>query len=231
VRDPYRVLGVRWDATDEEIQKAYRHKAKILHPDTGGSAEAFSELSYAYEVLSDLERREWYDRTGEVRPFPRNNLDDSATGIIALKLGEFIHSEQEMTSIDLTHLVEEAIQEDINQCMAHIESQKRAIERTTNLRERLKHKANDSDTRLARVLAWHERSAKYLIKKDEDAIITLERALEIFQEYSFAKGPPAAVADDLSVALNDVLDCLKQAAQFNTAHIETKIQSGHEWRT
>ena len=152
-------LGVRWDATEEEIQKAYRHKAKILHPDTGGSAEAFSELALAYEVLSDIERREWYDRTGEVKPIPRKNLDDSATGVIALKLGEFIHSEQDMTSIDLTPIIEEAIQEDINQRRAHIVSQKRAIERAKSLRERLKHKADDSgqqacqSPRLARTLS------------------------------------------------------------------------------
>jgi curved DNA-binding protein CbpA len=214
VRDPYRVLGVRWDASQEEIQKAYRHKAKILHPDTGGSAEAFSELAHAYEVLSDMERREWYDRTGEVKPVPRNNLDDSATRVIALKLGELIHAEQDMTSIDLTTLIEDAIREDINQRRAQIASQKRAIERATSLRDRVKHKANDADNRLARVLAWHERSAKYLIKKDEDAIRTLERALEILQEYSFANDPPIAVADDLSVALHDVLECLKQASQF-----------------
>ena len=214
MRDPYRVLGVRWDATEEEIQKAYRHKAKILHPDTGGSAEAFSELAYAYEVLSDIERREWYDRTGKVKPIPRNDLDDSATGVIALKLGEFIHSEQDMTSIDLTPIIEETIQEDINQRRAHIVSQRRAIERATSLRERLKHNADDTDNRLVRVLAWHERSAKYLIKKDEDAIFALERALEILQEYSFANRPPAAMGDDLSVALHDVLECLKQAGQL-----------------
>jgi hypothetical protein len=197
VRDPYRVLGVRWDATEEEIQKAYRHKAKILHPDAGGSAKAFSELAHAY-----------------VRPVPRNNLDDSATRVLALKLREFIYSEQEMTSIGLTPLIEEAIQEDIKQRMAHIVSQKRAIERARSLRDCLKHKANSTDNRLARVLAWHERSARYLLKKDEDAIGTLERALEILREYWFADDPPLAVADDLSIALQDVLESLKQASQF-----------------
>jgi curved DNA-binding protein CbpA len=214
VRDPYRVLGVRWDATEEEIQKAYRHKAKILHPDAGGSAKAFSELAHAYEILSDIERREWYDRTGDVRPVPRNNLDDSATRVLALKLREFIYSEREMTSIGLTPLIEEAIQEDIKQRMAHIVSQKRAIERARSLRDCLKHKANSTDNRLARVLAWHERSARYLLKKDEDAIGTLERALEILREYWFADDPPLAVADDLSIALQDVLESLKQASQF-----------------
>ena len=220
MRDPYTILGVRWDASQEEIQRAYRQRAKILHPDAGGSAEAFSELSHAYEVLFNIERREQYDRTGDAKPGPRINLDDSATRVIARKLGEFIHAEHDVTSINLAKLIAEAIQEDIAECRDRISNQRRAIERATSLRDRVKHKNKDADNRLARVLCWHERSAKYLIAKDKDAIHTLERALEMLQEYSFANGPTVAVADDMSVALHDVLECLKRASQFQHSHIE-----------
>jgi curved DNA-binding protein CbpA len=213
VRDLYRVLGVGWDAPQEEIHRAYRHKAKILHPDTGGSAEAFSELVSAYDVLSDTKRRERYDCTGEIKPIPPNNLDVNATDVIALKLGAFIHAEQDVTCMDITPLIEEAIHEDIIQRGVHISNQRRAIERVTRLRGRVKSRANDADNRVARLLDWHERSAKYLIKKDEAAIHTMERALEILQDYSFADDEPVALADDLSVALHDVLECLKQAGQ------------------
>ena len=111
---------MRWDASQEEIQKAYRQKAKILHPDAGGTAEAFGELSQAYEVLSSTERRERYDCTGEVKPIHRSNLDDSATRVIARKLGEFIHAEHDTTAIDLANLIEEAIQADIARCRDRI---------------------------------------------------------------------------------------------------------------
>ena len=220
MRDPYGILSVRWDASQEEIQKAYRQKAKILHPDAGGSAEAFSELSQAYDVLSSPERRARYDRTGEVEPVPRSHLDDNATRVIARKLGEFIHAEHDTTAIDLANLIEEAIQADIARCRDRISNQWRAIERATSLRDRVKHKNKDADNRLARVLAWHERSAKYLIAKDEDGIRTLERALEMLQEYSFASGPTVAVIDDTSLALHDVLECLKRASQFQHPHIQ-----------
>jgi curved DNA-binding protein CbpA len=213
VRDLYRVLGVSWDAAQEEIHRAYRHKAKILHPDTGGSAEAFSELAHAYDVLSDTMRRERYDCTGEVKPILPDNLDANATEVIALKLGLFIHAEQDVTSMDVASLIEEAIHEDIIQRRTHISNQRRAIQRVTRLRGRVKRRANDEDNRLARVLDWHERSAKYLIKKHEAAVHTMERALEILQDYSFADDLPVALADDLSVALHDVLECLKQAGQ------------------
>jgi curved DNA-binding protein CbpA len=212
VRDLYRVLGIDSDASQEELQTAYRHRAKVLHPDAGGSAEAFSELAQAYEILSHPKRRERYDRTGEV--IAPHNLDVKATEVIAQKLGQFIHADQDMTSMDITSLIEEAIQEDILQCSVQISNQNRAIERVAKLRSRLLGRSNDEDNRLARVLDWHERSANYFIKKNESVIHTMERALEILQDYPVVNDQPASVPDNLSIALHEVLECLKQADQF-----------------
>lgn len=50
-RDPFEVLGVRPDSDEDVIDAAYRAKAKRLHPDVGGSAEAFRELQEAYEAV------------------------------------------------------------------------------------------------------------------------------------------------------------------------------------
>eukprot|EP01017_Pseudomicrothorax_dubius_P042763 TRINITY_DN7023_c0_g1_i1.p1 TRINITY_DN7023_c0_g1~~TRINITY_DN7023_c0_g1_i1.p1 ORF type:complete len:395 (-),score=79.89 TRINITY_DN7023_c0_g1_i1:287-1471(-) len=73
----YDVLGVEPRATADEIKKAYVRLAKQLHPDKGGDPEKFAELQEAYEVLSDPERRELYDRFGEKGPGPgHGGLDD-----------------------------------------------------------------------------------------------------------------------------------------------------------
>jgi molecular chaperone DnaJ len=67
-RDPYEVLGVSRDASEQDIKKAFRGLARELHPDVNAhdpaAEEKFKEAAGAYEVLSDSERRATYDRYG-----------------------------------------------------------------------------------------------------------------------------------------------------------------------
>jgi DnaJ-class molecular chaperone len=64
-RDYYEILGVSKSATEEDIKKAYRKKAVKCHPDRGGTNEEFQELSEAYEILVDPEKRNLYDKFGK----------------------------------------------------------------------------------------------------------------------------------------------------------------------
>lgn len=67
-RDFYEVLGVSKTATDDEIKKAYRKLAKKYHPDLNpndkSAEQKFKEVSEAYEILSDKEKRSRYDQFG-----------------------------------------------------------------------------------------------------------------------------------------------------------------------
>jgi molecular chaperone DnaJ len=66
-RDYYEVLEVSRTATQDEIKKSFRKKAKACHPDTNKSPEAesqFKELGEAYDVLSDQQKRQTYDAYG-----------------------------------------------------------------------------------------------------------------------------------------------------------------------
>ncbi len=75
-RDYYEVLGIARNATEEEIKRAFRKLAFQYHPDHNkdpGAENKFKEINEAYQVLSDPEKRNVYDRYGQVvaeRDFP-----------------------------------------------------------------------------------------------------------------------------------------------------------------
>src|SRR5215471_18408319 len=91
VKDPYEVLGVEKTASADDIRKAYRRLAKKLHPDLNpgnkAAEEQFKEVSAAYDLLSDADKRGRFDRgeidaSGQERPRQRY-YRDFATGAYA----------------------------------------------------------------------------------------------------------------------------------------------------
>jgi DnaJ-class molecular chaperone len=94
--DPYTILGVKKDASQDEIQKAYRRLAKKLHPDLNpgdrGAEERFKEISAAYDLLGDQDKRARFDRgeidaSGMERPQQRYYRDFAEGGGYASDAG------------------------------------------------------------------------------------------------------------------------------------------------
>ena len=69
MRDPYTVLGVPKSSSEDDIKKAFRRQAKVLHPDRNTSdpkaKDKFAELNSAYEILGDAKKRKQFD-SGEI---------------------------------------------------------------------------------------------------------------------------------------------------------------------
>ncbi|MEK7227679.1 MAG: DnaJ C-terminal domain-containing protein [Patescibacteria group bacterium] len=85
MKDYYKILGVKKDASEEEIKKAFRKLAHAYHPDKSGGDEAkFKEANEAYAVLGDLKKRAQYDAFGSAGPgaggFSGAGFDPSSFG-------------------------------------------------------------------------------------------------------------------------------------------------------
>ncbi|CAH2047503.1 unnamed protein product [Thlaspi arvense] len=88
-RNPYEVLGIPSNSTDQEIKSAYRRMALRYHPDKNPNdpvaADMFKEVTFAYDVLSDPENRRQYDTIGSETVGPENEdleLDLSSLGAV-----------------------------------------------------------------------------------------------------------------------------------------------------
>ena len=79
----YEILGVKKDASDQEIKSAYRKLAKKYHPDVNKTPEAeekFKQINDAYSVLSDKQKRSNYDNFGDPNGSPFGGADGQGFG-------------------------------------------------------------------------------------------------------------------------------------------------------
>lgn len=95
--NPYDTLGVDKDASVEEIKKSYRAKAKINHPDKGGSNEKMAKITKAANVLLNPAKKARYDETGKAGP---NNSQSVIFSLITNLIQHFFQS-QDPEKVDL----------------------------------------------------------------------------------------------------------------------------------
>jgi DnaJ-class molecular chaperone len=93
-KDLYKILDVNKDASKEQIKKAYKRKAKKVHPDINkGRDEEFKELAIAHRILTDDESRARYDRTGEGEDSVFNRFDNAVRDTVLQAFSVALSSE------------------------------------------------------------------------------------------------------------------------------------------
>lgn len=107
-RDLYEVIGVKPEATKEEIASAYKKAALRVHPDRNpgdpGATNKFVELNSAYAVLSDEERRKAYDRHRAPARDPMDEINDIFTRFHGFRWGDVasaVENHQKGKDVDL----------------------------------------------------------------------------------------------------------------------------------
>lgn len=139
MKDLYSVLGVKKDASEQEIKKAYRKLALQYHPDKNpddsSAEEKFKEVSAAYETLSDPQKRKHYDTYGSTDPHAgvRQNVswEDLFSGGLGIDLedlfgGSFRRRGSRRTTVkgsDLRQNIEITFMEAIRGCSKNISVQ------------------------------------------------------------------------------------------------------------
>jgi curved DNA-binding protein CbpA len=171
----YDTLGVLPDSDDATIKKAYRRKARKVHPDRGGSDKEMAEVNRAYAVLIDPRSRARYDETGD------DEAPRSADRVLAILAETF-----------MAMLQKDVKREHMAWCVGFLRSQKnevsnkiggmvKAIEYLSAKKKDLKHKGQGANVYVSTI--DHELRRLEGAKADlEDRVRVFEEAIERLRE-------------------------------------------------
>lgn len=125
----YEVLGVNKDAILSQLKKAYRKKAKKLHPDAGGNPQDFKALVVAYNILSDPDKRERYDKgesIDEIHKKERSENEMICEVIISLFMG-IMNSSRDIKKTHIPKEIQRAIAHNMSEIGNQIQQKREGI--------------------------------------------------------------------------------------------------------
>ena len=178
----YEMLGVARTATKEEIRKAFRKGAKRLHPDSGGSTEAFTELQTAHNILTDDAARDHYDRTGEIEATPIDP-DEMPRKMFATLLIEIIGElGKQARHTNIVNRMHHRLATEITKAEKIAIEVKADKDLYVSISERVS-VAEDQDNLISGIINTHAGQFDRQLKSIEETVANFERVLEILEDY------------------------------------------------
>jgi curved DNA-binding protein CbpA len=145
----YEILGIKKNASKDDIKKAYRSKVKETHPDKGGATEAFVSVRFAFKVLSDPGARQRYDETGDASDnfiSEEAQLKQDAIGNLMQLFETFTQADFEQgANVDLIGEMEGHCLENINNLNSSINSLEKIIQKLTRYKDKMKYRGGKDD--------------------------------------------------------------------------------------
>lgn len=185
-RTLYEVLDVEESASEDEIKKAYRTKAKDTHPDkNNGREDDFIEVAKAYAVLADKSSRRRYDETGDTgEKSEQGNVTSGAIALIQELLQSLISSAgEDVVYVDIVAEMRHALLGKKNA----LKNKNSAVSKKVAVFQKvLLHLNNKSKTRvLENVINDNIKSIRSLIEQNKRATNVIDKALSILEDYDF----------------------------------------------
>ncbi len=199
--NPYEILGVRRDASDDQIKAAYRRRAKSTHPDSGGDPAAFGRVQKAYELLLDPVRRKVFDDTGYDVELA-DPVDLQALIVIEKLVNELTLDEREPGSFDPLARMRSDLSEEMRKARFSKRELERHAARIEHHLERLE-KRPTTDI-LGSMLRARIKAITTAVNETEAKIKASERACEMLYDYSYEvdlrEGDEASIEGEDAVA-------------------------------
>lgn len=189
--DLYSILGVDKSSDKKSMKKAYRKRAKILHPDHGGTVEKFGALKRAFDILTDDTRRKKYDATGDIDEKVPDNAYSNAINVLGAAfnavLQECAQSGESPLERDIIALVKSKVANNINEAQKQIRIIKNMLDIDKKMVGRFKVKKGNNI--FEAIVAQRITSLQINLKNCEDVIVNSNAAIELIKLASFKSDP------------------------------------------
>lgn len=177
----YNTLGINENASPEEIKSAYEDKAKENHPDKdGGSHEKMQAVNKAYKILSDPQKRDRYDKTGNSEEGA--SFDDKFHSLVNQVLMSMIDKAQDIRRYNIVSHFNNYINENIASIKKAKHDTQKEIKKLEEVKKRIKSK---KDKTFITIIDQHIHDKKKYMNIADIDIEFLTKAKEVISEYQY----------------------------------------------